>query len=91
MIKGSTIIMSEAYIEELTRHKNNFQAILANTDIPDQQDILKERIRIFNQKIEEAMDFQDTVEEILNLDIPKMTVVKTVNGLVLPIANVKVL
>ena len=91
MIKGSTVIMSEEYIDELVRHKNIFEEKLKLEDIPDKKEVLKQRIEFFKNKINEAEEFQDTIEEVINYEIPSMALIKTVTGIVIPVSNVKVL
>ena len=80
MIQGSTIIFNDEYISEINRHINNTEQKLKCEVIPNER-----------QKLEEAMDFQDTVSELINVDIPRIAAVKTVSGIVLPLRNVQVL
>ena len=91
MIKGATIILSDEYINELTRHKDNLEQQILLEDIPDKKARIQSRFDIMSKKLDEALEFQDVVDEIVNLEIPNMAVVKTMTGLVLPLANIKVL
>ena len=90
MIKGSTVIMSDEYISELKRHRDICHTNYLNEDLPDRKEEYRVKEEYFNQKIDEAEEFQDTVESILNLDMPKMAVVKTINGVVLPLSNINI-
>lgn len=91
MIKGSTIIMSEAYIEELSRHKKNVYDKFLAEDIPDKKQELENKYTHLSLKLEEALCFQDTIDEIINLEVPNLAIVKTISGLAIPLANVRVL
>ena len=91
MIKGSTIIMSEAYIEELTRHKENAFNLYEKEDIPNKKEDLKLKYENLCLKLEEALSFQDVIDEVVNLEIPSLAIAKTVSGLAIPLANITVL
>ena len=91
MIKGSTIIMSEAYIDELTRHKDNWTKKLNVETNPGIREKIQNKVTYLENKLEDALEFQDIVDEIINIDIPRITSVRTISGLVIPINNVQVL
>lgn len=91
MIKGSTVIMSEEYIDELQRHlakwKKRFEL---ETQVKERNKCEKE-ISMYEAKIDKALSYQDTIEEILHIDIPRLTAVKTVGGKTFPITHVQVI
>lgn len=91
MIKGSTIIYNDSYIDELTRHYNNVKEQFDLEDIPDIKEKLKTKMTFFSNKLDEAIEFQDTIDEIMNLEVPSLSIIKTISGRVIPLANVKVL
>ena len=45
----------------------------------------------FENKLTEALDFQDTIQDIINIDVPRITTIRTINGVVLPLRNIKVI
>lgn len=91
MIKGSTIIFNDEYISEIKRHLDNIKSKLDIEVIPDAREELQEKYKFFSNKLDEAMDFQDTAEELINIDIPRIAAVKTLSGTVLPLKNIQVL
>lgn len=91
MIKGSTIIMSDEFISELTRHKDICKKKLDIEMMPEAREELTRRYELLEEKLNQALEFQDVIDEVVNLDMPRLTAVKTINGLVLPIKNVQIL
>lgn len=91
MINGSTIIMNDEYIEELTRHRDICEQNLKEEIVPAKQEKLEERLRYWENKINEAIEFRDVIDEVLNLDMPRLMVVKTISGLVLPLKHIQIL
>lgn len=91
MIIGSTIIFNDDYISEIKRHRDNIQRKLDNEVIPDAREELQEKYKFFDNKLEEAMDFQDVASEFINIDVPRIAAVRTISGAVLPLRNVQVL
>ena len=90
MIKGSTIIMSEEYISELERHRDKWQKRFElETHVKERAKCEKE-LRAYQDKIEKALEYQDTIDEIVHIDIPRLTAVKTISGVTLPITHVQV-
>ena len=91
MIEGSTVIMNEAYIAELTRHRDICKKKLDKETFPKIREELTERYNRYDNMLNQALDFQDTIVEVINIDIPKLTSIRTMSGLVLPLKNVQVL
>ena len=90
-ISGTTVIMSNEYIDELTRHRDNVQRKLNIETLMGERIRLEQELAVKQRKLDEALDFQDTVEEVLNVDCPRLTVVKTLSGMVLPLRHVQVI
>lgn len=91
MIEGSTVIMNEAYIAELTRHRDMCKKKLDKETFPKIREELAEKYTRYDNMLNQALDFQDTIVEVINIDIPKLTSIRTMSGLVLPLKNVQVL
>ena len=91
MIKGSTVIMSSAYIYEIDSYISLLQTKLSKETHERKKSELQSQVDIYTDKMEKALAFQDTIDEILNIDMPRLTLVKTMRGSVIPIKNVQVL
>jgi hypothetical protein len=91
MKNGTTVIMNDEYISELTRHRDMYLKQVENEVLPDAYEKVLQKYKYFEAKLNEAIEFSDTVEEIVNLDIPRLTAVKTISGLVLPIKHVQII
>lgn len=91
MIKGSTVILNEEYINELTRHRDNWEKRYNSEVMLQPKNKALNQLNKFESKLQKALDFQDTVQEILHIDNPHMTVVRTVNDIVLPLSHVKII
>ena len=90
MIKGSTIIMNDDYISELTRHRDNWIKKAKVETNPHLREQLEQKAEYLNQKLESALEFQDTVDEIINVEVPRIMAIRTIGGLVIPAKNVQV-
>lgn len=91
MIKGSTVIMSSAYIDEIDSYISLLQTKLSKESNERKKSELQSQIDSYTDKLEKALAFQDTIDEVLNIDMPRLTLVKTMRGTVIPIKNVQVL
>ena len=91
MIKGSTVIMSSAYINEIDSYISLLQTKLSKETNERKKSELQSQIDSYTDKLEKALAFQDTIDEVLNIDMPRLTLVKTMRGTVIPIKNVQVL
>lgn len=80
MKHGSTVIFNNDYIEELTRHKDIAKRKYDVENVPDVKAKLKEELDVWENKLAWAEEFQDTIDSFVNIDIPKMTVIKTMGG-----------
>lgn len=91
MIKGTTVIFNEDYISEIERHISATEQNIASEVTPDKRVVLMKKLDNLNNKLEEALEFQDCVDEILDMDTPRLTVLKTITGKVLPLRIVKII
>ena len=91
MIKGNTVIFNEEYISELNRHRDGAKKQLDTTIDSKVRRGLEREIDYFTKKLEYALDFQDTVDQVINVEIPQITAIKTVSGVVLPIRIVQII
>lgn len=80
MSKTTKVIFNNEYIQELYRHKD----IAKRKYEVENQGYYKEKAKkdyeYWLNKIEWAENFQDSVEEIHNINIPNLTIVKTMSG-----------
>lgn len=91
MIKGSTIIMSEEYISELERHRDKWKKRFELETHVKERTMYEKEMNAYQNKIDRALEYQDTIDEIVHIDIPRLTVVKTMSGMTLPISHVQVI
>ena len=91
MIKGSTVIFNEAYIEELTRLRDNCRNKLEMETFFKERQKLEEQLNMYQTKLDRALDFQDVLDEVIHIDIPQITTIRTISGYVLPLKNIKVI
>ena len=91
MIKGSTIIFNDEYISELKRHIDNARRQLDTTIDSKVRQELEEKVDYLSKKLEYALDFQDTVDQVINVEVPRITTVKTISGVTLPLRIVQII
>lgn len=91
MIKGSTVIFNESYLSELERHKSNLKRKLDYETSPYIRQDLERQYDNMCYKIDKATEFQDVVDEVINFDVPRIAMIKTVGGLALPLSNVQII
>ena len=91
MIKGSTIIFNDEYISELKRHIDNARRQLDTTIDSKVRQELEEKVDYLSKKLEYALDFQDTVHQVINVEVPRITTVKTISGVTLPLRIVQII
>ena len=91
MIKGSTIIFNDEYISELKRHIDNDRRQLDTTIYSKVRQELEEKVDYLSKKLEYALDFQDTVDQVINVEVPRITTVKTISGVTLPLRIVQII
>lgn len=91
MIKGSTVIFNDEYISELQRHKDNARRQLENTIDSRARIALEEKFNYLSKKLEYALDFQDTVDQVINVEVPKITTVRTISGVTLPLRIIQII
>lgn len=84
MIQGSTVIFNDEYIAEVERHRNSAKKKYEIENMPEKKAEYKKKYEAWEQKLDWALNFQDTVDRIENLDVPAIRVCKTFTGLALP-------
>lgn len=89
MINGSTVIFNEDYIDEITRHRDIAKRKYDVENMPNLKEKLKKEYEAWENKLEWSLNFQDTVDFVQNMEIPKITVCKTLSGLEIPAKNLQ--
>ena len=91
MQHGSTVIFSNEYIEELTRHRDIAQRKYDVENMPNQKVKLKEELDAWENKLAWAEEFQDTIDSFVNVEVPKITAIKTMGGYEYPVKYLQVI
>jgi len=91
MISGSTVIFNDDYIDEVTRHRDIAKHKYEVENMPNQKENLKKTYDAWESKLEWAMNFQDTVDFVQNMEVPSITVCKTLTGYEIPAKHLQVL
>lgn len=91
MVKGSTVIFNEDYIDEVTRHRDNWQRKYDVENMPNQKEKNKKELERWEAKLEWSINFQDTVDFVQNMEVPAITVVKTLQGYEIPAKHLQVI
>ena len=78
MIPGNTIIYNDEYISELQRFKDITEQKLNHEISPDVRAKLEEAYKNICHKIDDALEFQEVVEELINVEVPRIAAVKTI-------------
>ena len=89
MIKGTTVIINDAYIDEVTRHRDIAKRKYEVENMPTQKEKLKTIYDNWENKLEWSLNFQDTVDFVQNMEVPQITVCKMVSGLEIPAKNLQ--
>lgn len=85
------VIFNEEYIDELTRHRDILQHKLSIEMMPNEKVKYKRMLDDMQHRLDWSIDFQDTVAEVKNIDIPKISIVKTIHGYELPLRNIQII
>ncbi len=88
---GSTVIFNNDYIEELIRHRDIAKRKYDVENLPKEKEQAKRVYEHWEQKLQWAEEFQDTIEEIKNMSIPNLTAIKTMGGHEYPIKYLQVI
>ena len=91
MKHGATVIFNQDYIDEVIRHRDIAQRKFDVETIPSKKNEAKAALDAWEAKLEDAECFQDVIQEIKHLDIPKMTAVRTMGGRELPVRMLQVI
>ena len=84
MISGATVIFNDEYIDEVTRHRDNAKKKYEVEDLPEKKEQAKKAYDNWEKKLDWALNFQETVDRVVNCEVPNITVVKTISGYELP-------
>lgn len=87
---GSTVIFNQEYIDEVARRTEVARKKYEVENMPDVKEKLKTNYEAWDKKLSWAMDFSDRIDTVKNVDIPSLTVVKTMSGLEIPASNVQI-
>lgn len=89
MIKGTTVIFNDEYIDEVTRLRDIAKRKYDVENVPSNKEKLLKEYTHWENKLEWAMNFQDTVDFIQNMEVPAITICKTITGLEIPAKNLQ--
>ena len=84
MIKGTTVIFNEEYIDEIARHRDIAKRKYELEHMPNHKEKLKKEYESWENKLEWSLNFQDEVDFVQNMEVPKITVCKTLKGYEIP-------
>ena len=90
-MNGAKVIFNEAFIDEITRHRDFSKHKYDIENMPEMKNKLLKEYEAWNKKLDWALNFQDTIAYVRNMDTPKLTVCKMVSGLELPAKNLQTL
>lgn len=91
MIKGSTVIFNDEYIEELIRHRDNAKRKFEVEDLPEYKNKAEAQYQAAENRLEWATGFRDTIDHFVHLDVPNITAVVTMQGYELPAKYLQVI
>ena len=90
MINGTTVIFNEDYIDEVTRHRDIWKKKYEVENMPNQKEKNFKEYEKWEKKLDWALNFQDTVDFVQNMEVPSITVVKVMSGLEIPSKHLQV-
>ena len=91
MVNGTTVIFNEDYIEEIERHRDIAKKKYDVENMPNQKEKNRKEYESWENKLEWALNFQDTVDFVQNMEVPKITVCKLMSGLEIPAKHLQVI
>ena len=91
MKKGNTVIFNDEYIDEVIRHRDIAKKKYEVENMPNQKARLKEELDAWENKLAWAEEFQDTIDTLVNVEIPKITAIKTMGGYEYPAKYLQVI
>lgn len=77
---GTKVIFNNEYIDELIRHRDIAKTRYYVETSVEAKEKAKQELDYWEDKLKWAEEFQDTIDEIKDMNIPKLTVVKTMSG-----------
>ena len=84
MVAGATVIFNNDYIAELVRHTEIAKKKADVEDLPEKKEHAKKVYENWENKLDWARGFRDTIEQVINCEVPNITVVKTISGYEFP-------
>ncbi len=90
MLEGSTVIYNDEYISELNRFIDINEEKLSHEVLPEARAKLEDTLRNMYHKLDDALEFREVVEELINVEVPRIAAVKTISGRVIPVRNLQV-
>lgn len=90
-MKGSTVIFNEEYIDEVTRHRDIWQRKYDVENMPELKEKNYQELQKWENKLEWSLNFQDKVDFVQNMEVPQITVVKTLKGYEIPAKHLQVI
>lgn len=84
MISGATVIFNDEYIDEVTRHRDNAKKKYEVEDLPEKKVQAKKAYETWETKLDWALNFQETIDRVINCEVPNITVIRTISGYELP-------
>lgn len=81
---GAKVIFNSEYIDELTRRRDTARARWETENMTQPKNKLYETYQAWDRKLEEALDFQDTIESVVNTEYLNVPLCKTISGKEIP-------
>mgnify|MGYP003290131074 CR=1 FL=1 len=91
MVKGTTVIFNDEYVDEIIRHRDISKKKYENENMESIKAKHLKNYKAWEQKLDWALNFQDTVDSFINVEVPSITVCKTMGGLELPAKHLQVI
>lgn len=84
MKQNTKVIFNEYYIDEITRHRDIAKRKYETENLPAEKERAKKIYDKLEQKLTWAEEFQDTIDQVRNSNIPNLTVITTMGGYEFP-------
>lgn len=88
---GNTVIYNNDYISEIERHRDIWKKRFETENMLDNKIRYEKQYKELEKKLEAAICFQDTLDSVKYVDIPKITVIKTMGGHEIPAKYVQLI
>ena len=87
----TTVIFNDEYISEVTRHRDIAKRRYETENMPEEKEHYRMEYEQWEKKLEWAVSFQDTLDSLQNIEVPSLTVCKTLSGLVIPAKHLQII